>query len=115
MLDTPGILWPKFDYQEVGELLAITNAIKSDVLDKETLGANFMLRLRAMYPEALVQRYKFEPDPEANGFELLEQAAKKRGFLVSRGEYDIERMANTLLGEYHEGKLGKLSLEAPDV
>ena len=115
LLDTPGILWPKFDSQEVGELLAITNAIKSDVLDKETLGANFMLRLRAMYPEALVQRYKFEPDPEANGFELLEQAAKKRGFLVSRGEYDIERMANTLLGEYHEGKLGKLSLEAPDV
>lgn len=115
LLDTPGILWPKFDSQEVGELLAITNAIKSDVLDKETLGANFMLRLRAMYPEALVQRYKFEPDPEANGFELLEQAAKKRGFLVSKGEYDIERMANTLLGEYHEGKLGKLSLEEPDV
>lgn len=115
LLDTPGILWPKFDSQEVGELLAITNAIKSDVLDKETLGANFMLRLRAMYPEALVQRYKFDPDPEANGFELLEQAAKKRGFLISRGEYDIERMANTLLGEYHEGKLGKLSLEEPDV
>lgn len=115
LLDTPGILWPKFDSQEVGELLAITNAIKSDVLDKETLGANFMLRLRAMYPEALVQRYKFEPDPDANGFELLEQAAKKRGFLVSRGEYDIERMANTLLGEYHEGKLGKLSLEEPNV
>ena len=52
--------------------------------------------------------------PEMNGFELLEQAAKKRGFLVSRGEYDIERMANTLLGEYHDGKLGRLSLEAPD-
>ena len=115
LLDTPGILWPKFDSQEVGELLAITNAIKSDVLDKETLGANFMLRLRAMYPEALVQRYKFEPAPDANGFELLEQAAKKRGFLVSKGEYDIERMANTLLGEYHEGKLGKLSLEEPNV
>lgn len=115
LLDTPGILWPKFDSQEVGELLAITNAIKSDVLDKETLAANFMLRLRAMYPEALIQRYKFEPDPEANGFELLEQAAKKRGFLVSRGEYDLERMANTLLGEYHEGKLGKLSLEEPNV
>ena len=114
LLDTPGILWPKFDSQEVGELLAITNAIKSDVLDKETLGANFMLRLRSMYPEALIQRYKFEPDPEANGFELLEQAAKKRGFLVSKGEYDIERMANTLLGEYHEGKLGKLSLEVPN-
>ena len=114
LLDTPGILWPKFDSQEVGEMLAITNAIKADVLDKETLGANFMLRLRDMYPDALCERYKIEPDPELNGYELLEQAAKKRGFLVSRGEYDIERMANTLLKEYHEGKLGRLTLEAPN-
>ena len=114
LLDTPGILWPKFDSQEVGELLAITNAIKADVLDKETLGANFMLRLRAIYPEAIVERYKFQPEPEANGYELLEHAAKKRGFLLSRGEYDIERMANTVLGEYHDGKLGRLSLEVPD-
>lgn len=113
LLDTPGILWPKFDSQEVGEMLALTNAIKADVLDKETLAANFMLRLRDMYPEALTSRYKFEPDPDANGFELLEQAAKKRGFLVSKGEYDIERMANTLLGEYHDGKLGRISLEKP--
>lgn len=113
LLDTPGILWPKFDSQEVGEMLAITNAIKADVLDKETLAANFMLRLRDMYPEALTERYKFEPDPEMNGFELLEEAAKKRGFLVSKGEYDIERMANTLLGEYHDGKLGRISLEKP--
>ena len=114
LLDTPGILWPKFESQEVGELLAITNAIKAEVIDKETLGANFMLRLRAYYPEALRTRYKIEPDPEANGFELLEQAAKKRGFLVSRGEYDLERMANTLLKEYHEGKLGRLTLETPN-
>ena len=113
LLDTPGILWPKFDSQEVGEMLAITNAIKADVLDKETLGANFMLRLRELYPKAIEERYKFVPDPDMNGFELLEQAAKKRGFLVSRGEYDIERMANTLLGEYHDGKLGRLTLEAP--
>lgn len=114
LLDTPGILWPKFESQEVGELLAITNAIKADVIDKETLGANFMLRLRAYYPDALRTRYKMEPDPDANGFELLEQAAKKRGFLVSKGEYDLERMANTLLKEYHEGKLGRLTLETPD-
>ena len=114
LLDTPGILWPKFDSQEVGELLAITNAIKAEVLDKETLAANFMLRLRAQYPQALEERYRFSPDPDMNGFELLEQAARKRGFLVSRGEYDIERMANTLLTEYHEGKLGRLSLEMPD-
>lgn len=114
LLDTPGILWPKFDSQEVGEMLAITNAIKADVLDKETLAANFMLRLREMYPEAVKERYKFVPDPEMNGFELLEEAAKKRGFLISRGEYDIERMANTLLGEYHDGKLGRISLEKPE-
>ena len=114
LLDTPGILWPKFDSQEVGEMLALTNAIKADVLDKETLGANFMLRLRENYPDALRERYKIEPDPALNGFELLERAAKKRGFLVSRGEYDIERMANTLLKEYHEGKLGRLTLEMPD-
>ncbi len=114
LLDTPGILWPKFDSQEVGELLAVTNAIKADVIDKETLGANFMLRLRSMYPAAIEARYKFTPDEDANGFELLEQAAKKRGFLVSRGEYDIERMANTLLSEYHDGKLGRLTLEMPD-
>lgn len=114
LLDTPGILWPKFDSQEVGELLAVTNAIKADVVDKETLGANFMLRLRRMYPDALRERYKIEPDEELNGYEMLEAAAKKRGFLVSRGEYDIERMANTLLNEYHDGKLGRLTLEMPD-
>ena len=114
LLDTPGILWPKFDSQEVGELLAVTNAIKADVLDKETLGANFMLRLRQLYPQAIEDRYRFKPDPEANGFELLEEAARKRGFLIAKGEYDLERIANTLLGEYHDGKLGRLSLETPD-
>lgn len=114
LLDTPGILWPKFDSQEVGELLAVTNAIKGDVIDKETLAANFMLRLRDVAPEAIERRYKFTPSPDADGFELLEQAAKKRGFLVSGGECDIERMANTLLTEYHDGKLGRLTLELPD-
>ena len=114
LLDTPGILWPKFESQEVGELLAITNAVKAEVLDRETLAANFMLRLRQRYPRALTERYKFDPDPAANGFELLEQAARKRGFLVSGGEADLERMAATLLTEYHEGKLGRLSREAPD-
>lgn len=113
MLDTPGILWPKFDSQEVGEALAITNAIKADVLDKETLAANFALRLRALKPEALTERYKFVPDSDKNGFELLEDIGRKRGFLISGGEVDIERAANILLGEYHDGKLGRISLEAP--
>ena len=113
LLDTPGILWPKFDSQEVGELLAVTNAIKTDVFDVETLAANFMLRLAEMYPDAVKQRYKFEPSPEAKGYELLEEAAKRRGMLVSKGEYDTDRMAHTLLNEYHEGKLGRISLERP--
>lgn len=114
LLDTPGILWPKFDSQQVGEMLAVTNAIKADVLDRETLAANFILRLARMYPAALEQRYKIKPEPDMNGFELLELAAKKRGFLISGGECDIERMAAVLLSEYHDGKLGRLSLEDPD-
>ena len=69
---------------------------------------------RGQSGRALRERYKIEPDPECSGFELLEQAAKKRGFLLARGEYDTERMANTLLREYHEGKLGRLTLEMPD-
>ena len=113
LLDTPGILWPKFDSQAVGEALALTNAIKAEVVDRETLAANFMLRLRETKPSAIEERYRFTPDPEKNGFELLEDAGRKRGFLVSGGEVDVERMANVLLNEYHEGKLGRLSLERP--
>ncbi len=114
LLDTPGILWPRFDSQEVGELLAITGAIKAEVLDRETLGANFLLRLARVAPEAVNQRYKFLPDPALGGFALLEQAAKKRGFLISGGEYDTERMAAVLLDEYRSGKLGRLTLELPE-
>ena len=113
MLDTPGILWPKFDSQSVGEALALTNAIKAEVIDREALAANFMLRLRELYPGLIEQRYKFTPDPEKNGYELLEDAGRKRGFLISGGEVDIERMANALLKEFHDGKLGRISLEAP--
>ena len=104
LLDTPGILWPKFDSQEVGEMLAVTNAIKSDVLDRETLAANFMLRLCELYPDAVKDQQR----------RLLEQAARKRGFLLPGGEADLERMANALLKEYHEGKLGRLTLEIPN-
>jgi len=113
LLDTPGILWPKFDSQEVGEALALTKAIKAEVVDTEALAANFMLRLRALYPGLIEERYKFTPDPEKNGYELLEDAGRKRGFLISGGEVDIERMANTLLKEFHDGLLGRISLEAP--
>ena len=113
LLDTPGILWPKFDSQSVGEALALTRAIKPDVFDREALAANFLIRLRETNPAAVEARYKFTPDASMSGYELLEQAARKRGFLISGGEADMERMANVLLSEYHDGKLGRISLEAP--
>ena len=113
LLDTPGILWPKFDDPEVGELLAVTNAIKAEVVDREALGARFLSRLCALYPDAVRERYKIEAEPGESGYDLLEKAARKRGFLISGGEPDIERMANTLLTEYHGGKLGRLTLEIP--
>lgn len=114
LLDTPGILWPRFDSQEVGELLAATGAVKDDVLDRETLAANLLIRLRKLYPEAVNARYKLTPEDGEAGWQLLEAAAKKRGFLAGRGEYDTERMAAVLLDEFRGGKLGRMSLEAPD-
>ena len=113
LLDTPGILWPKFDDENVGQVLAITGAVKDDILDRETLAANFFVRLRDHYPMVIENRYKFQPDPEALGYELLETAARKRGFLISGGELDTERMAAILLDEYRGGKLGRLTLEYP--
>ncbi len=113
LLDTPGILWPKFESQTVGENLAFTGAIKEDILDIETLGANLMLRLCEKYPDRIEARYKFKPDLTENGFELLEHAGRKRGFLVSGGEVNLERMSKTLLDEFRSGKLGRISLEAP--
>ncbi|MBR1496761.1 MAG: ribosome biogenesis GTPase YlqF [Oscillospiraceae bacterium] len=114
LLDTPGILWPKFESRAVGEALALTNAIRAETFDREALAANFMLRLRSLNPAALEARYKFTPSPEKNGYELLEDAARRRGFLISGGEPDTERMARVLLNEYHEGRLGRISLEAPE-
>lgn len=113
LLDTPGILWPRFDSQEIGEALAWTGAVKDEIMDRETLAANLLVRLRELYPQAIEARYKFTPDPEMNGYELLEEAAKKRGFLISRGEYDLERMSAVLLDEFRGGKLGRISLERP--
>lgn len=113
LLDTPGILWPKFEDENVGQVLALTGAVKDDILDRETLAANFLVRLRDQYPTVIEQRYKFTPDPEALGYALLETAARKRGFLISGGELDTERMAAILLDEYRGGKLGRLTLETP--
>lgn len=114
LLDTPGILWPRFDSQQVGESLAFTGAIRDEIMDRETLAANLMIRLRALYPQRILERYKFEPKPEMTGFELLETAAKKRGFLISGGEYDLERMSAVLLDEFRDGKLGRITLEKPE-
>lgn len=113
LLDTPGILWPRFDSQEVGELLAATGAVKDDVLDRETLAANFLVRLSRLYPEALKQRYKLETEEGMAGWEMLERCAKNRGFLAGRGEYDTERMSAVLLDEFRGGKLGRMTLELP--
>lgn len=113
LLDTPGILWPRFDNQEVGECLAFTGAIRDEIIDREILSANLMVKLRELYPQSIEQRYKFVPDPAATGLELLETAARKRGFIVSKGEVDFERMSVALLDEFRDGRLGRISLEKP--
>ncbi len=113
LLDTPGILWPKFEDPQVGMDLAFTGAVKDDIMDTETLAFHLMELLNAHYPAAMTERYKIDPDPAAQGWELLERAGKKRGFLISGGEVDLERMANVLLDEFRGGKLGKITLEWP--
>ena len=114
LLDTPGILWPKFDDPEVGMRLAYTGAVKDDILDTETLGCHLMELLAREYPQALTERYKRDIPEEIDGWELLQAAGRKRGFLVSRGEVDTERMARVLLDEYRSCKLGTFTLECPE-
>ena len=113
LLDTPGILWPKFESEQVGLSLAWTGAINDNILDIELVASKLLERLRELYPGAIEERYKFTPDPEAAGFDLLEQAGRKRGFLISGGEVDTERMARVLLDEFRAGKLGRITLERP--
>ena len=108
LLDTPGILWPKFEDETTGIHLAFTGAVKDEIMDLETLACHLMEILAERYPQALAERYKVELDPEQPGWELLEQCGRKRGFLISGGEVDTERMARILLDEYRSGKLGTL-------
>ena len=115
LLDTPGILWPKFDDPEVGMRLAYTGAVKDDVLDVESLGCSLMRMLWSRYPDAICDRYKIEMPEDAQGWELMEAAGRKRGFLVSGGDVDLERMARVLLEEYRSCKLGRFTLETPDM
>ena len=84
-----------------------------EILDVELVACRLLERLRELYPGAIEARYKFTPDPEAPGYELLEAAARKRGFLISGGEVNTERLANVLLDEFREGKLGRMTLERP--
>ena len=122
LLDTPGILWPKFEDQSVGLNLAYTGAVKDDILDVETLGCHLMTYLGENYSDALKAAYKLPaiPDREdgendvAWGYRLLEAAGRKRGFLVSGGDVDTERMAKILLDEFRGGKLGRFTLELPE-
>lgn len=114
LLDTPGILWPKFDDETTGMHLAFTGAVKDEVMDSEALACGLMALLRDRYPSALTERYKMNVTPEAEGWELLEQGARKRGMLISGGEVDTERMAKVLLDEFRGGKLGRFTLETPE-
>ena len=114
LLDTPGILWPKFEDPEVGMMLAYTGAVKEGVIDLEELACRLMRLLWTRYPETLQQRYGLEAQPDATGYELLEQAGKKRGYLLARGEIHTERMAKVLVDEFRSGKLGRFSLEVPE-
>lgn len=114
LLDTPGILWPKFDDEETGLHLAFTGAVKDDVLDVETLSIRLMQLLAARYPQSLKERYRLTWDgsPPRGDF-LLETAARNRGFLVPGGGADTERMARILLDEFRGGLLGRFTLELP--
>ena len=109
LLDTPGILWPKFDDQSAAEKLAFTGAIKDDVVDVESLAESLGDYLKEHYPGRLTERYKLTSTDGS----LTELIAKARGMMISGGEPDTERAAATLLDEYRSGKIGKITLEAP--
>ena len=115
LLDTPGILWPRFDDPETGMRLAYTGAVKDDILDVLTLSCHLMELLARRYPEAIRARYQIEIPEKIDGYALLQAAGRRRGFLVSGGEIDDERMARVLLEEYRSCKLGKFTLEMPDM
>jgi ribosome biogenesis GTPase A len=122
LLDTPGILWPKFEDVETGMRLAFTGAVKDDIMDVETLGCHLMAFLGTQYPNVLVESYRLKEVPAreaeenevAYGYRLLEACAQKRGMRISGGEFDTERMARVLLDEYRGGKLGRFTLEMPE-
>ena len=111
LLDTPGILWPRFDDPEVGKRLAFTGAVKDDVLDIEELACYLMDYLAAHYADVLTERYKITVEDGDSGYDLLEKAGRKRGFLMRGAQVDTERMARILLDEFRGGKLGRFTIE----
>ena len=111
LLDTPGILWPKFDDTKVGIHLAFTGAIKDDVMDIEELASYLMEYLGTHYADVVSERYKVAPEEGESGYNLLTRAGRKRGFLMRGAEVDTERMARILLDEFRGGKLGRFTLE----
>ena len=114
LLDTPGILWPKFEDVNVGMRLAFTGAIKDDVMDIEELGSYLMEYLGRHYAEVIEERYKIAPEEGESGYDLLIRAGRKRGFLMRGAEVDTERMSRVLLDEFRGGKLGRFTLETAE-
>lgn len=117
LMDMPGVLWPKFEEKRVGENLAITGAIKDAILDTEYISVILCSRLKSIAPELLMSRYKItkeELDACNMDFEIFELVGKKRGFLISGGEINTERTANTLLEEFRNAKIGNITLEFPE-
>ena len=113
LLDTPGMLWPKFEDPGVAFRLACTGAVRDEIMDLEELAARLTAYLGEHYPQALLDRYKVEREPEDGGYDLLVKAGRKRGFVLRGGEIDTERMARILLDEFRSGKLGRFTLELP--
>lgn len=113
LLDTPGVLWPKFDDPEVGDKLAFTGAVKDEVTDIETLSCRLLDVLSKTRPQAITDRYKLDSIDGLQGWEILALIGKKRGFLIKGGEIDYERTAVMLCDEFRGGRLGKISLELP--
>lgn len=116
MLDTPGVLWPKFDDKIVGERLAFTGAVKDQILDTELLAVRLLDFLRSLKPADFIARFKLEDiDLDAiDSYELLNVIGKKRGMLISGGEINTDRAAIMLLDEFRSGKLGRITLEMPE-
>ena len=117
LLDTPGVLWPRFDDPAVGDKLAFIGSVKDTVLDGETMACRLLELLAADHPALLCERYKLTDSDlsDAQPYALLERIGEKRGMRIHGGEIDTERAAAALLDEYRAGKLGRLSFERPPV